>query len=234
MADYCTRSDIENVFGIDNVIKWADLDNDTKEIASELTTRTDADTGILTVATGHGVTTNDTLDVFWSAGRIHGMTVTGTTSTTISIDGGSGDDLPVVNSEPGIRLSDKVTARITEAITDAMADIDEKMLGGPYTVPIAKTDTSIPAGITNIAANLAGVWLYENRGVQDYDAEKRTAKHRLSFSKDQAYNRLNEYRAQVRRLDAAIAGTSIPYVHDHYTQIADDTDLTSKVRQGKT
>ena len=28
MADYCTRSDIEDLFGVVNVAKWADLDND--------------------------------------------------------------------------------------------------------------------------------------------------------------------------------------------------------------
>ncbi len=234
MADYCARTDIDNVFGIDNVIKWADLNNDTAEIAGTLSTRTDADTGIATLASGHGITTNDTVDVFWNAGQIYAMTVTASASTTIGIDGGSGDDLPIATTVIGIRLSDKITARIEQAIADAMADIDEKMLGGPYTVPIAKSDTTIPAGITNIAANLAGVWLYENRGTQDYDAEKRTAKHRLSFNKDQAYDRLNEYRASKRRLDAVVRGTSIPYVHDHYTQIADDDDLTSMVRQGKT
>ena len=234
MVDYCNRRDIENIFGIGNVIKWTDLDNDTAEIVAELTTRTDADTGIATMASGHGVTTNDTVDIFWKAGRIHAMTVTASDATTIGIDGGSGDDLPIATTTIGVRLSDKITSRISEAITEAMDDIDEKMLGGPYTVPIAKADTSIPTGITNTAAKLAGVWLYENRGVQDYDAEKRTAKHRLSYHKDEAYRKLSEYRAQTRRLDAVIAGISIPYAHDHYTQIADDSNLTSKVRQGKT
>ena len=28
MAVYCERADVENVFGVDNVAEWADLDND--------------------------------------------------------------------------------------------------------------------------------------------------------------------------------------------------------------
>lgn len=65
--------------------------------AGTLSTRTDNDTGVVTVASGHGVTTSNLVDVYWitgSTGRRYGMTVTGTTGTTISIDGGSGDNLP--------------------------------------------------------------------------------------------------------------------------------------------
>jgi hypothetical protein len=160
VADYCDRDDIEDVFGVGNVAKWADLDND--------------------------------------------------------------ED------------STKIAARIARAVTAAMADVDSRMLGGPYTVPLAKADASIPTLVTDVCARLAGVWLYENHGVQDYDAEKRTAKHRLSFHKDEAHAVLDELRASRRRIDAVPAATTRPYVHDHYTQVADDSDLTSKVRQGET
>lgn len=59
-----------------------------------LTTRTDANTGVVTVSSGHGITDTDTVDVYWSGGRRYGVDVTATDSTTISIDLGSGDDLP--------------------------------------------------------------------------------------------------------------------------------------------
>ncbi len=62
--------------------------------AGTLTTRTDANTGVVTVASGHGITTSDTVDVYWSTGRRYGVDVTATDSTTITIDVGSGDDLP--------------------------------------------------------------------------------------------------------------------------------------------
>ena len=66
--------------------------------AGTLTTRTDNDTGVATVASGHGVTTSDKVDIYWSGGIRYGMTVTATTSTTISVDAGAGDNLPVATT----------------------------------------------------------------------------------------------------------------------------------------
>lgn len=66
--------------------------------AGTLSTRTDDNTGILTVASGHGITTSDLVTVFWNGGLRSGMTVTGTTSTTISIDAGAGDNLPTAST----------------------------------------------------------------------------------------------------------------------------------------
>jgi len=62
--------------------------------AGTLSTRTDNNTGVATVASGHGITTSDVVSAYWSGGRRYGMTVTATDSTTISVDGGSGDNLP--------------------------------------------------------------------------------------------------------------------------------------------
>lgn len=62
--------------------------------AGTLTTRTDANTGVATVAEGHGVTDSDTVDVYWAAGVRYSMDVTATDATTISVDLGDGDDLP--------------------------------------------------------------------------------------------------------------------------------------------
>ncbi len=58
----------------------------------QLTTRTDADTGVVTMTTGHGLTTGR-MDVYWSTGSRYGMTGT-VTVDSIAIDGGAGDDLP--------------------------------------------------------------------------------------------------------------------------------------------
>lgn len=62
--------------------------------AGTLTTRTDDETGVVTVASGHGITASDTVDVYWSTGRRYGVDVTATDATTISIDLGAGDNLP--------------------------------------------------------------------------------------------------------------------------------------------
>ncbi len=62
----------------------------------QLTTRTDANTGVLTMAGGHGITTGQRLDVYWvvaPAGSRRGMT-TVVSGNAVTIDLGSGDDLP--------------------------------------------------------------------------------------------------------------------------------------------
>lgn len=66
--------------------------------AGNLTTRTDADTGVVTLDDDAvpTVVASDKVTIVWSGGERHGMTVTGTSGFTVSIDGGSGDALPTV------------------------------------------------------------------------------------------------------------------------------------------
>lgn len=59
-----------------------------------LTIRTDNDTGTLTMDSGHGITTGNRLDVYWSGGSRYGMTVGTVATNSVPIDGGSGDNLP--------------------------------------------------------------------------------------------------------------------------------------------
>src|SRR5262245_8395652 len=66
--------------------------------AGTLTTRTDNDTGVVTVASGHGIADTDTVDLYWDGGRRYGVDVTATTGTTISIDAGAGANLPIATT----------------------------------------------------------------------------------------------------------------------------------------
>lgn len=59
-----------------------------------LTTRTDDDTGVATLSTGHGLTTGMVVDVYWAAGVRYGMDATVATNA-ITLDGGAGDNLPM-------------------------------------------------------------------------------------------------------------------------------------------
>lgn len=56
-------------------------------------TKTDSDTGIATLASGHGITTDMKVDVRWTGGARYGMTATVSTDD-ITVDGGAGDELP--------------------------------------------------------------------------------------------------------------------------------------------
>lgn len=65
--------------------------------AGSLTTWTDANTGTFTMDPGHGFTTSDLIDLFWSGGSRRNMTAT-VTGDSVVLDGGSGDNLPVVST----------------------------------------------------------------------------------------------------------------------------------------
>lgn len=65
--------------------------------AGTLTTRTDANTGVATLSTGHGIITGNVVDVFWSGGARYGMTCTVATNA-VTIDGGGGTDLPATTT----------------------------------------------------------------------------------------------------------------------------------------
>jgi len=58
-----------------------------------LSTRTDNDTGIVTLATGHGIETADVVDVYWVGGIRYGMDAT-VAANAVTVDGGAGDNLP--------------------------------------------------------------------------------------------------------------------------------------------
>src|SRR5689334_22516911 len=83
-------------------------------LAGTLTTRTDNDTGVVTVASGHGVTASDTVDLYTSAGVLirKDMDVTGVTGTTISIDLGTGSNLPTLNDPVVISKQQTVNTSI--------------------------------------------------------------------------------------------------------------------------
>ena len=89
---------------VDAVIERTDEQGATTQVALDagiagvLTTRTSDSVGVITVAEGHGLTTSDTLGVFWTAASRYGATITATTSTTISIATGAGTALPAASS----------------------------------------------------------------------------------------------------------------------------------------
>jgi hypothetical protein len=72
-----------------------------------LSTRSDNDTGVVTLGEGHGITDADTVDVYWTGGMRYGMTVTGYDTTTITVDVGSGDNFPIATTAVivGVRVT---------------------------------------------------------------------------------------------------------------------------------
>jgi hypothetical protein len=68
--------------------------------AGELTTRTDDDTGTVTMdAAEHGIETGEIADIYWTGGRRYGVTVGTVAGTAVPIDAGAGDNLPITTTE---------------------------------------------------------------------------------------------------------------------------------------
>lgn len=69
--------------------------------SGSLTTRTDDDTGVVTLSTGHGITTGARVDAYWEVGGVkgyrYGMAAT-VAGDAVTVDGGAGDNLPVATS----------------------------------------------------------------------------------------------------------------------------------------
>jgi len=138
MAYYAARSDIEDVFGVDNVAQWADLDND---------------------------------------------------------------------QDPN-----KISARIDRALQWATGEIDSYLRRGPYDVPVVDSNNQTPQVIKSICADLAGVWLYESRGIDDFNPETGRVVHRLEWVRQRAYRALRELLSGVRRINAVGVDTYYPAV----------------------
>lgn len=56
-------------------------------------TRSDSDTGVATLGTGHGIQSADVVDVHWEGGCRYGMTAT-VDGNAVTVDGGAGGNLP--------------------------------------------------------------------------------------------------------------------------------------------
>jgi hypothetical protein len=109
-----------------------------------LSTRTDNDTGVVTVSAGHSVTTSDIVDVYWSTypdTMRYGMSVTETADTSISINAGSGANLPASAT------SVIVTPRVNCAIGVDGDDVDLALFHCDQRASIDMTDS----GGTSIA-----------------------------------------------------------------------------------
>jgi hypothetical protein len=59
-----------------------------------LTTRTDNNTGELTMSGGHGITTGQIIDIYWTGGVQRSVTVGTVATNAVPIDSGIGDNLP--------------------------------------------------------------------------------------------------------------------------------------------
>lgn len=132
-----------------------------------LTTRTDSDTGVLTMTAGHGITTGAKLDIFWldaatgdPKSRRH-MTAGTVSTNSVPIDGGSGDNLPALVSG-----TYAVTAMVPVSVPftvdgDEVIGLVASISGGSawgYAVFVDDSAAEIAAATYSIGPQFGAVW----------------------------------------------------------------------------
>ena len=97
--------------------------------------------------------------------------------------------------------------RLDRAIAVAGATIDGVARLTGYKIPLIDVNRNTPTTVEELAANLAGVWLYESRGVQDL-AEGKPPNHLLAWHRRNARRTLRQIRKCRILLDAMMGDST--------------------------
>lgn len=93
------------------------------------------------------------------------------------------------------------TARKAEAISVVSETIDDVLRTTAYHVPCVTSSGTTPTTIKDMAAWMAGLWLYESRGGQELDSEKKPV-HRYYYIRVHMEAKLEAIRTDLVKLDA--------------------------------
>jgi hypothetical protein len=93
----------------------------------------------------------------------------------------------------------EIAARIVRAIDVASEQVDDALRRSPYTIPLTSPAGSTPLVIVDITAKLAGAWLYEPRGHENFQGQTVNA---LATVKETALKELNNIATGKKRIDA--------------------------------
>jgi len=93
-----------------------------------------------------------------------------------------------------------IATRISRAITVASEEIDDVLRYAGMEIPCEDSDGLTPASLEQICADLAGVWLYESRGVDDVDGAG-NPRHKLQYHAERAERRLQQIADRRRKIN---------------------------------
>jgi hypothetical protein len=128
--------------------------------AGTLTTRTDNNTGTLTMDSGHGITTGQIIDIYWSGGVQRTVTVGTVATNSVPIDLGIGDNLPIATTAITAVVQKAVNLAIDGDNADILAVILEtvdKALRTAANVQFLDGSASVIAEV-DLVANVPQVW----------------------------------------------------------------------------
>ena len=94
-------------------------------------------------------------------------------------------------------------ARIDDAIDYAEGLIDDRLRDSKYAVPLVGNSTNALRTIKNVAAQLAGWWLYRARGLRDDDETT----DKMATHEEDAQGIIDGYLSGRMKLDAVVSET---------------------------
>ncbi len=96
---------------------------------------------------------------------------------------------------------EEINSRIQHAIEVASEEIDSHLRNSWYKLPLTDSSGNTPVLIKEIAATLAGIWLYELHGERDLTDDGKPV-HRYIFKRQWAYETLLHIRNGTILIDA--------------------------------
>ncbi len=141
--------------------------------AGTLSTRTDNNTGTLTLGSGHGITDGQIIDVFWSGGVQRTVTVGTVSGTSVPIDGGIGDNLPTATTAITACVQKAINLSIDGDNADILAVVLEtvdKTLRTAANVQFLDSAADVIAEI-DLVANVPQVWDIEGGSANPFTGD---------------------------------------------------------------
>jgi hypothetical protein len=133
----------------------------------QLTTRTDNETGTLTMSSGHGITTGQIIDLYWDGGSRRGITVGTVATNSVPIgadDSGEGDNLPTNLTA--------ITACVRQE--EALAVVGNNVVAIEYYADRRGTITFADGSDAELAASIDGLGLNQERSQLWYETRNAT------------------------------------------------------------
>jgi hypothetical protein len=126
----------------------------------QLTTRTNDTSGELTMAAGHGITTGQIIDIYWTGGVQYGVTVGAVATNSVPISLGDGDNLPTEDTVITAVVQKSINLAIDGDNADILAIVLETIDKSLRTAAHVQFRDAANAEIAEIdlVANVPQVW----------------------------------------------------------------------------
>ena len=98
-----------------------------------------------------------------------------------------------------------ITARKVRACLVATVAVEDLLRATAYAVPALNADAATPITLVDLAARIAGLWLYEAQGADGMHSSGIPI-HRYSFMREDVRRRMEEIRLGTVILDAVTGG----------------------------